>query len=239
MLWMFCCDRRKRRRPRESRTDMKLLKTWPWVLGLLLLATSPATSAQDKATSIGPLKAAGASASLVQAVGEKGYRITLTGGWTADFWFTKQLKTVAKDAPGAVYPELSNGEFVGVVDLTRGITDYRGQNITPGIYTLRYQTIPQDGNHMGVAPNPDFLLLIPVASDPDPAVVLLYKKLVTLSSKTTGTSHPGVLALEVPGDPGTVEKDPQGTVTFSVAVAASGISPSERLTLVLKGQPPQ
>ena len=217
---------------------MTLLKPWACVLGLVLLFC-PAASAQGKVTRIGPVEAAAVPANLEQAVGKKGYRVTLADGWTADFWFSKQLKTVAKDVPDAVYPELSNGEFVGIVDLNKGITDYRGQNIAPGIYTLRYQTIPQDGNHMGVAPNPDFVLLIPAASDPDPAVLVLYKKLVALSSKATRTSHPAVLALEAPGDPGTVERDPQGTITFSVAIPASGIGPSERLTLVLKGQAPQ
>jgi hypothetical protein len=67
-----------------------------------------------KVERIGVLSAPAASDALRQAVEEKGYRITLEGGWTAEFWFAKQLKTAANNASGALYPELANGEFVGV-----------------------------------------------------------------------------------------------------------------------------
>ena len=175
-----------------------------------------------KVERIGALSVAAASDALKQAVEEKGYRVTLDHDWTAEFWFAKQLKTVAKDVPGALYPELANAEFVGVVNLPKGMTDFRGQAIPAGVYTLRYQLLPQDGNHLGVAPNPDFLLAIPVASDPNPEQGYLYKKLVALSAKTTGTSHPAVIALDTAGNPGSVEGDKQGTVVFTVAVSVHG-----------------
>ena len=184
---------------------------------------------------IGGLSAPGASDALKQAVEEKGYRIILDGGWTAEFWFAKQLKTAAKDLPGALYPELANAEFVGVVNLPKGMTDFRGQAMPAGVYTLRYQLLPQDGNHMGVSPNPDFLLAIPVASDPNPGQGYLYKKLVALSAKTTGTDHPAVIALDTAGDPGSTVGDKQGTVVFTVAVPSSGASAIEKLGIVVKG----
>jgi hypothetical protein len=208
-----------------------------WLVGSLLLTFSAAAAAQSRVERIGA--PASLPDALKQEVEAKGYHVTLDGGWTADFWFVRLLKTVAKDAPGAVYPELTNGEFVGVAEFPKGFTDYRGQKVASGAYSLRYQLLPADGNHMGVSPNPDFLLLVPAAGDPDPAVALLYKKLIALSCKAAGSSHPAVLALEAPGDPGTVNKDAQGTVTFSVQVPASGISAGERLTLVVKGSAPQ
>ncbi len=55
-----------------------------------------------------------------------------------------------------------------MVRFPQGMSDYRGQSLPPGVYTLRYQLLPQDGNHMGVAPNPDFLLASPAASDSRP-----------------------------------------------------------------------
>jgi hypothetical protein len=142
---------------------------------------------------------------------------------------------VAKDAPGALYPELANAEFVGVVSLPKGMADFRGQPIPVGVYTLRYQLLPQDGNHLGVAPNPDFLLAIPVASDPNPEQGYLYKKLVALSAKTTGTNHPAVIALDTPGEPGSAVGDKQGTVVFTVTVPSSGASGTEKLGIVVKG----
>ena len=109
-----------------------------------------------------------ASEDLKKAVEDKGYRVVLDDGWTAEFWFARALATATKESPGALYPELTNGEFVGVVSFPKGSTDYRGQAIPAGTYTLRYQYLPQDANHMGVSPNPDFLLAIPLAADPDP-----------------------------------------------------------------------
>ncbi len=184
---------------------------------------------------IGALSAPAASDALKQAVEEKGYRITLDGAWTAEFWLAKQLKTAAKDVPGALYPELANAEFVGVVNLPKGMTDFRGQTIPAGVYSLRYHLLPQDGNHLGVAPNPDFLLAIPVASDPNPEQGYLYKKLVALSAKATGTNHPAVIALDAPGEPGSAVADKQGTVVFTVAAPSSGLGPTEKLGIVVKG----
>src|SRR5664279_2575836 len=91
---------------------------------ILALSLSAATADRTE-----PLTASGASAEVKQAVDPKGYRVTLDGGWTADFWFVRDLPTsdTNKDAAGALYPNLANGEFVGVVTFTKGTSDYRGQ----------------------------------------------------------------------------------------------------------------
>lgn len=209
------------------------------ICGTLFCIVTGVCAAAAQVERVGALNAAGVSDALKQAVEDKGYRITLGGGWTADFWFAKQIKTAAKDVPGALYPDLANAEFVGVVSLPKGMTDFRRQAIPPGVYTLRYQLLPQDGNHMGVAPNPDFLLAIPVASDPDPEQGYLYKKLVALSAKTTGTNHPAVIALDTAGDPGKVVADTQGVVVFAVPVPSSGASATEKLGIVVQGAAPQ
>ena len=207
-----------------------------WLIwGAVFCVVTAVFAAAPQVERIGALTVPGASAALKQAVEDKGYRITLDGGWTAEFWFAKQLKTAAKNVPGALYSELTNAEFVGVVNLPKGMADFRGQAIPAGVYTLRYQLLPQDGNHMGVAPNPDFLLAIPLASDPNPEQGYLYKKLVALSAKATGTNHPAVIALDTPGDPGSAVGDKQGTVVFSVTVPSSGASATEKLGIVVKG----
>jgi len=207
-----------------------------WLIwGAVFCVVTAVFAAAPQVERIGALTVPGASAALKQAVEDKGYRITLDGGWTAEFWFAKQLKTAAKNVPGALYSELTNAEFVGVVNLPKGMADFRGQAIPAGVYTLRYQLLPQDGNHMGVAPNPDFLLAIPLASDPNPEQGYLYKKLVALSAKATGTNHPAVIALDTPGDPGSAVGDKQGAVVFSVTVPSSGASATEKLGIVVKG----
>ena len=204
-----------------------------WLLTFLACVALTA-SAAAQVQRIGALSATGASDELKHAVEDKGYRVTLDDGWTAEFWFAKQLKTATKDVPSALYPELTNAEFVGVVSLPKGMTDFRGQAIPAGAYTLRYQLLPQDGNHLGVSTNPDFLLVIPVASDHNPGQSYLYKKLVGLSAQSTGTSHPAVIAMDSAGDPGSVVKDAQNVTTFSVAVPTSA-GAAEKLAIVIRG----
>lgn len=211
------------------------LLIWGALVCVSVSAFAAAAALTAKVERIGALSAPAASDALKQAVEDKGYRITLDGGWSAEFWFAKELKTAGKDVPGALYPELANAEFVGVVNLPKGMTDFRGQAIPAGVYTLRYQLLPQDGNHLGVAPNPDFLLAIPVASDPNPEQSYLFKKLVALSAKATGTNHPAVIALDTAGEPGSVVGDARGVVVLTVAVTSFGASPTEKLGIVVKG----
>lgn len=200
-----------------------------WIL-LLSIVVGPIATAQKVERIGGPT---GIAEALQQAVENKGYRVTLDGSWQAEFWFAKTLKVETKDVAGALYPELTNGEFVGVVTFSRAITDYRGQNIPAGSYTLRYQMLPQDGNHMGVAPNPDFLLVIPAASDFSPEATYPSKKLIVLSAKSTGTSHPAVIAMENAGEPSTITKNEHGDTVFSAAVSSQ--QGAEKLGIVLKG----
>ncbi len=205
------------------------------ILGTLFCVATAAFADASPVERIGALSAPAASDALKQAVEERGYRITLDGGWTAEFWFAKKLEAAAKPVPGALYPGLADAEFVGVVNLPKGMTDFRGQTIPAGVYTLRYQLLPQDGNHMGVSPNPDFLLAIPVASDPNPEQGYLYRKLVALSAKTTGTNHPAVIAMDAAGAPSSIVGDAQGMVVFTVTVPSSGTSATENLGIVVKG----
>jgi hypothetical protein len=191
-------------------------------------------AASPKVERTGVLTAVGAPDVLRQAVQDKGYRVTLDDGWTAELWFARELKTVKKEAAGTLYPQLSDGGFVGVVNFPQGMSDYRGQRLAAGLYTLRYQALPQDGNHMGVAPNRDFLLASPAASDSRPDDSYVYKKLVALSAKSTGTNHPAVIALESAGEPGTVAKDERGDVVFTVSISFAG-GTSEKIGIVLKG----
>src|SRR5271169_4089459 len=180
----------------------------------------------------------GSSQTLKHSIDDKGYRVVLDDSWTAEFWFARALATATKDSPGALYPQLTNGQFVAVVNFAKGSSDYRGQPVPAGTYTLRYQYLPQDANHMGVSPNPDFLLAIPLAADPDPAAQLPFKTLISLSAKTTGTAHPAVIAMAPAGAPDTVEKDDQGLTVLTVEVR-DATGKSEKLGIVLKGQASQ
>ncbi len=215
----------------------KFRKIYILIIVISFLACSwptPVFAAGPTVESTVALSLPGSSETLKHSVEDKGYRVLLDDGWTAEFWFARDLATKTKDSPGALYSELTNGEFVAVVNFSKGSSDYRGQPIPTGAYTLRYQYLPQDANHMGVSPNPDFLLAIPLAADPDPAAQLAFKTLVSLSAKTTGTAHPAVIAMALAGAPGTVEKDDQGMTVLTVAVL-NATGKSETFGIVLKG----
>jgi hypothetical protein len=155
----------------------------------------------------------------------RGYRLTLDDGSTAcDIWLRKSLPSSgAKEAEGVLFPEIAPSTLVGVISFPKAATDFRGQPVKPGFYNLRYELLPNDGNHLGVAPSRDFVLLVPSASDPDPGAQFKFEELVNLSRKATGTNHPGPLSL-VQADstmPG-LSHDDQDHWVFSVRIPASG-----------------
>jgi hypothetical protein len=118
----------------------------------------------------------------------------------ADVWFAKSLPATANPStsPVVLYGSLATGTFVGVLRFPNQGSDYRGQTIKAGYYTLRYEWIPEDGNHMGVSQYRDFLLLLPEAKDTHPAQVMGFHEVVKLSRLATGTGHPGVLMMDRP-----------------------------------------
>jgi len=211
------------------------LRRFTLPLAAALLCTAAALAQSPKVERIASAPK-GLSHDVIAVLESKGYGVTLDNGWTAELWLTKKIKLANNGASEALYPELSKGEFVGVLHLPKGMTDFRGQAIPAGTYTLRYQLLPQDANHMGVSPNPDFLLAVPIASDTELDAVYPYDKLVALSAKSTG-AHPAVIALEKAGEPGTASTDDQGMLVLTVAPE----DPAKplKLGIVLKGQAAQ
>ena len=179
----------------------------------------------------------GVSHDVTAALEDKGYRLTLDDGWSAELWLAKNPKLASGGAADALYPQLSNGEFIAVLHLPKGMSDFRGQAVPAGTYTLRYQLIPQDANHMGVSPNPDFLLAIPAAADTKPDATYPLARLVTLSSQTTG-AHPAVIALDSAAAPGTAAFNDQKLLILSVSLPSAAGKPLP-LAIVLKGQAAQ
>jgi len=168
-----------------------------------------AHAATPKIESIGKFSG-NAPDAIKAAISDAGYRVTGTDGKIlAEIWPAKS-GTRNKGESSALYPELAIGAFYGVITFPNGTGDYRGQKIPAGTYTLRYQTLPSDGNHLGVAPNPDFFLLVPVDSDPDPSAKLEYSVLVRMSAKSAGTSHPAPFALATPAAKAVDANEDQG-----------------------------
>ncbi len=91
-------------------------------------------------------------------------------GTTIEVWFRTTAPSGAKSAePDVTLTTFPQGALVGALRITGKYTDRRGTTIQPGVYTLRYSDYPVNGEHQGVAPQRDFLLMVPAANDSDPA----------------------------------------------------------------------
>jgi hypothetical protein len=207
---------------------------------VLACVLSPLCAAQNgKVETIGPLTDTSVSEAVRQTLDSKGYRVALDEGTpVCEIWIRKGVPAqTKKDVQGVIYTPLAESTLVGVLHFPQPGSDYRGQPIPAGFFTLRYELIPNDGNHLGAAPSRDFLLLIPAASDADPNATFRLQELVALSQKATGTRHPGPLSLVQPDNAGTVPavvKDDQEHWTFS---ATMKLASAEELpfALVVKG----
>lgn len=116
----------------------------------------------------------------------------------AEVWLRKDVPAKATPAQlknGLTYREVDETTFLGVIRFDQQVTDYRGQKIKPGAYTMRLGYILMDGDHMGVAPYGEFVLLTPADKDENPGPLKDVKALVQMSKRATGTSHPGVFML--------------------------------------------
>jgi hypothetical protein len=169
--------------------------------GFLILFVSFAALGADggKVERIGAFADQSAPEAVRKALAPNGYRITLADGSVAcEVWFRATVPTGKTDASGAVYTTLPEGALIGVITFPKTANDFRGQSIKAGTYTFRYAVHPTDGNHMGISPIRDFLLLVPVAADTNPDAIFKFEELVKLSAKASGTNHPAVLSLASP-----------------------------------------
>ncbi|HVA01988.1 MAG TPA: hypothetical protein VMV34_10060 [Terriglobia bacterium] len=128
--------------------------------------------------------------------------LSSAGKELCEVWLRKQLPAAENSdaAANVLYGKVAPGSLIGVIHFADPAKDYRGQDIKAGYYTLRYELIPEDGNHMGVSQYRDFLLLVPAADDPDGSKPLTFKETVSLSRKAANTGHPGVMLLDAISD---------------------------------------
>jgi hypothetical protein len=206
----------------------------------LLLISCVCTAQTGKVEAIGPAADASIPENVKGILQAAGQRLVLDDGSTAcEVWLRKTVPLqVKKDAANVLYPDLGESTLIGLVSFPHATTDYRGQAIKAGAYTMRYELIPEDGNHLGVAPSRDFMLLIPAANDPDPNAPFKFDELVNLSRKATGTRHPGPLSLVQPGGATGLTKDAEDHWIFSTVLKLES-GKDLPIALVVKGTAPQ
>ncbi len=160
-----------------------------FLVTIFLLLLSP-VFANAKVESIGALTEASIADPIKAAVEEKGWRVTGDDGKTiAELWLAKKVDDTGKEIMGANYGNIPEGSLLGVIHFSANTSDYRGQAVKAGYYTLRYTLILENGAHLGVSPTRDFVLLCAPSDDTDPKA-LTQPETIKLSTKASGAGHP-------------------------------------------------
>ena len=173
-----------------------------------------------------------------KALHSTGYRVTLADN-TIDMWLRAEMPTGKNADPGGLYDKLTESTLMGVISFAKDSKDYKGQRIAAGVYTMRYEIQPNNGDHLGTAPTRDFVLLMPAAADTDPAATLNSDQMIALSKRASGTNHPLPLNLLAPQGKTfpALSVDEDGRNVFSIKLkTAAGEMP---IALVVRGTAPQ
>jgi hypothetical protein len=132
---------------------------------------------------------------IVATLQKQGVKVLNGDKLVCEIWFRNALPTGAKSAEANVtLSNVPHGSLLGAIRFPERGSDRRGQQIKPGVYTMRFSMFPQNGDHQGVAPQRDFLLLSPAADDKDPNAAPTFEVLVKMSQKASGTQHPAVFS---------------------------------------------
>jgi hypothetical protein len=163
---------------------------------MLVFVTAAAIAAAPapKVESIGACSNSEISEGMRNALQAQGYRVSGDSGVLCEIWLAKTLQQ-STGSSSADYGTLVPGSFAGVIVYIAKAGDYRGQAVPPGAYSMRYQTMPADGNHMGVSPTQNYFLLAPAGVDQDPAATIEYDAHLNMSKKASKTNHPAPLYL--------------------------------------------
>lgn len=162
------------------------------ICGVAMMA---AALGQYKAESAGA-PPSGVPPAIASTLQKEGTKVTGPNGSIGEIWL---VTTAPKGSPSGeqnvTLPNVPHGSLLGVIRFTSNGKDRRGQLIKPGVYTLRYSMFPINGDHQGVAPQRDFVVLSSVADDKDPASKPDFETLTKQSEKALGTKHPGVMSI--------------------------------------------
>lgn len=171
------------------------------LLGAFLLVNSSLLVAAEGDYKLEQLKETpeGVSDEIAGFLDSEGYRVVGPEGPVCDIWLVKNLFVQPDFSPtlSVKYP-MEEGSLVGVMRIPgdKPFTDFRDQEVKPGVYTLRYSLQPQDGNHIGTSEVRDFLLAIPAKQDTDPLPINIVQQLHQKSAEASGSTHPAIYALQ-------------------------------------------
>lgn len=210
------------------------------LLTIIFILLSVSAVAQ-KIEKIGAVDDASVPAAVKNVLTESGSRVLLSNGTPlAEVWLRKTVVKGSSNNPDVLYPQIGLTHMVGVIHFPNGAKDFRGHAVKPGYYTMRYEVQPNDGDHLGTAPNPDFLLLLLPGDDPDPNAAMDFKQLAALSAHVSATRHPSVFEMMGPekGDLPRAYTNADDYVIFSDNMISED-GTKFPIAVVLKGQAAQ
>lgn len=135
----------------------------------VMLLSALSVAAQDTGLELKPGDQAPPTelaASIRDALSPESLQLTSAEGPVIELWLRKDVPLERKPQdPEDALRAIQEGTLLGVVRFTTDRRDFRDDRIAAGLYTMRFVLQPQDGDHMGTAPNPYFVLL--TAADAD------------------------------------------------------------------------
>ncbi len=207
---------------------MRLQRWFVVLVSVAMWLPTNSVNAEDKLEAVAALPE-GLSKEISAVVDANGQKVVGKDGAVCSVWLVKEVPMRANFKPtlSVKYP-FAPGELIGVlqVQAKSKYTDFRGQEIKAGVYTLRYGQQPEDGNHVGTSDLADFLLAIPAAVDTDPKPIEKFDALSQRSAKTAGSTHPAIYSL-LPSDkpiekPTLTHNSAKEHTMLSTTIAAKG-----------------
>jgi hypothetical protein len=187
----------------------------------------------------------GLSPEIEKLIDAAGHQVHGADGAVVELWLLKSLPIKAgfKSSISQLYPFIP-GQLLGAMRVPKGAeyTDFRGQEIAAGTYTLRYGLQPEDGNHLGTSDTADFILALPAKIDTKPATIKDFDRLAEHSGKAAGSTHPAIFSLLDPAEAGKESKLIEDTsnddwiLNFVGKGSAKGKTSDVKIRLVVVGE---
>ena len=113
-----------------------------------------------------------------------------------EFWFLKEIPLQSKPASAAkALDAVKETTLIGAAAIGQSRRDYKDNELGQGVYTMRFSLQPNDGDHLGTADHPYFLVLIPARLDTAPDGLATYRAMTKASGRGTASGHPIILSL--------------------------------------------
>jgi hypothetical protein len=133
---------------------------------------------------------------IAAALQKEGVRVKDGEKTLVEIWFVNAPASGSNNAgENVTITNIPHGALLAVMRFPQRGADRRGNPVKPGVYNARLSFFPPDGNHQGVAPQRDFLVLTSAADDKEVQATPDYDTLMEMSRKASGTAHPAVFSM--------------------------------------------